>query len=41
MANAADFPTYEAYEESRKAEGMQPIPRVLWEILKEAIEEGM
>lgn len=41
MANAADFPTYEAYVEARQAEGMQPIPRMLWETLKEAIEEGL
>lgn len=39
MTNAEDFPTYEAYAEARKAEGLQAIPRVLWETLKEMIED--
>jgi hypothetical protein len=39
MVNAADFPTYEDYVDARRAEGLQVIPRVLWETLKEMIEE--
>lgn len=40
MARAADFPTYEAYVESRRIERLQVIPRMLWESLKEMIEES-
>lgn len=39
MGNAADYPTYEAYAEARKEEGLQAIPKMLWETLKEMIEE--
>lgn len=40
MGNAADYPTYEAYADARKEEGCLPIPKMLWETLKEMIEEG-
>lgn len=36
--NAADYPTYEEYCDARKEEGLQVIPRMLWETLKEEIE---
>lgn len=39
-ASAADYPTYDDYVDARRAEGLQVIPRMLWEALKEAIEEG-
>mgnify|MGYP000007652256 CR=1 FL=1 len=40
MGLASDFPTYEAYCESRRFHRLQVIPRVLWEMLKEEIEQG-